>query len=354
MAQHDFVIDNADGRSVRIDMDAAIKSLVSCNSGTTAPDVMYPGMLWLDLTVAPDGILRQRNQANTAWLPVLLPPDFRFNAADLYFGARTTPNRWVWNDKFDGSGVDRMTLREDGLLTLNPTAGGAPTAAGDIVNKAYVDAIGVPIGTVIAFASSTAPPKYLSCNGASLIRADYDPLFQIISTTYGAADSSHFSLPDMRGEFIRGYDSSGTIDPGHAFGAKQADLLESHTHLVSGNTGNNNVGHTHTFADSSSATGTGSANHAHEPADSSMSFMVNKAGATWYQLVAGGNRAFYETATTTSVGAAHTHTVAVSGTTGGNSVSHYHAVSLTAAAQTGGGGENRPRNISQLYCIKYL
>lgn len=348
MAQHDFVIDNADGRSVRTDIDAAIKALVSMNSGPVEPAVKYPGMLWLDLSVAPDGVLRQRNQANGAWLPVLLPPDFRFNAADLYFGARTVPNRWVWNDKFDGSGTDRMTLREDGLLTLNPTGAGVPSAAGDIVNKAYVDAIGVPIGTVIAFARVTAPAKYLSCNGASLIRADYDPLFQIIGTTYGAADSSHFSLPDMRGEFIRGYDSSGTIDPGHGFGLKQSDLLESHTHPVSGTTGNNNVGHTHSFADSSSATGNGSANHAHN-----IDMRNSNVGAGAIPIATNYDVA-QASMPTSSTGSAHTHTVAVSGTTGGNSVNHTHTFSATATAQTGGGGENRPRNISQLFCIKYL
>jgi len=350
MAQHDFVIDNADGRSVRVDMQEALRALASMNSGTTEPDIMYPGMLWLDLSISPDGIMRQRNQANTAWLPVLLPPDFRFNTADLYFGARTAPARWVWNDKYDGSGVDRMTLREDGLLTLNPSAGGTPTAAGDIVNKAYVDAIGVPIGGIMPFAMNSAPPKWMACNGASLIRDDYDPLFQKIGTTYGAADSSHFSLPDLRGEFVRGYDSSGTIDPGHAFGAKQADLMESHTHSVSGNTGNNNVGHTHTFSDNSSSTNTGSANHQHN-----IDGLIYNPGTNYqwgFDNVQSGPASVNPV--TGASGAAHTHTVAVSGTTNTQSANHIHAVTLTAAAQAGGGGENRPRNIALLYCIKYL
>jgi len=345
MAQHDMVIDNADGLTVRTDFNAAINALTTCQSGTVAPNPSYPGQLWLDLSAGGDGIMRQRNQANTLWLPILMTPEIRFGTADLYFGARTAPNRWVWNDKFDGSGTDRMTLREDGLLTLIPTGAAIPGAS-DVVNKAYVDSGSVPIGTVINVATTAVPTNYLKCNGASLLRAGaYNPLFLVIGTTFGAADGTHFSLPDLRGEFIRGWDDARGADAGRGFGTPQGGMYENHGHTAS--SGINSVGHTHTFADSSSATGNASANHAHTldgilynpGAGSSFGFDNVQAGP------ANVNPA------TSSTGAAHTHTVAVSGTTGGISANHTHTISV--AASTTGGTENRPRNVALMQVIKY-
>jgi hypothetical protein len=40
-------------------------------------------------------------------------------SADLYYGYRTSPNRWVWNDRADGLGTDVMTLSEGGQLSLS-------------------------------------------------------------------------------------------------------------------------------------------------------------------------------------------------------------------------------------------
>lgn len=77
MAQHDFVIDNGPGLAVRTDMNAAFAALVSQNAGPVEPATRFPGMLWLDTTVAPNGLLRQRNQANNAWVtPTVQPATF--------------------------------------------------------------------------------------------------------------------------------------------------------------------------------------------------------------------------------------------------------------------------------------
>lgn len=60
-------------------------------------------------------------------------------------------------------------------------------------------AAALPAGTIQMFAGSAAPTGWLFCNGASLLRADYPDLFAVIGTTYGAADGTHFTLPDLRG-----------------------------------------------------------------------------------------------------------------------------------------------------------
>ena len=65
MSQHDFVIDDADGATVRADINAALQALASCSLGTSAPGTTYPGLLWADTT---NSLLKMRNSANSAWI----------------------------------------------------------------------------------------------------------------------------------------------------------------------------------------------------------------------------------------------------------------------------------------------
>lgn len=337
MAQHDMVIDNADGLSVRTDFNAAVQALVSCSSGVTEPPNRFPGMLWLDLSVAPDGVLRQRNQGNDLWLPVLLPPDFRFPQADMFFGARTAPNRLVWNTAYDGSGIDILVLREDGLMTLAAQPGGLPAGATDIVTKGYVDAVGVPPGSVIYYAMSTPPTGYIKANGASLLRTSYPALFTALGTFYGAVDSTHFNIPDLRGEFIRGLDDGRGLDAGRVLGSVQASDFASHSHTAS--SGSQSTNHAHAFSDTSSSTSSAGA-HTHGIAGTAN---VPDEGGWSYRNVGA------STSVLSGSAGAHTHTVAVSGTTGINNASHSHIITVNP----NGGADTRPRNISQLACIKY-
>jgi microcystin-dependent protein len=69
----------------------------------------------------------------------------------------------------------------------------------DFVQLQPVGTPGVPAGTVLAFAGATPPSGFLICNGKSLERAKYPALFAAIGTTYGAADATHFTLPDAQG-----------------------------------------------------------------------------------------------------------------------------------------------------------
>jgi microcystin-dependent protein len=67
----------------------------------------------------------------------------------------------------------------------------------------------VPVGTVANFVGTSAPTGWLLCYGQSLLRADYTALFAVIGTTFGAADGTHFNLPDCRGRVIAGKDDMG-------------------------------------------------------------------------------------------------------------------------------------------------
>lgn len=67
MAQHDMVIANADGATVRADINLALAAQVSQNSGAAAPATTYAHMPWVDIT---NDLFKIRNSANTAWVTV--------------------------------------------------------------------------------------------------------------------------------------------------------------------------------------------------------------------------------------------------------------------------------------------
>jgi microcystin-dependent protein len=88
---------------------------------------------------------------------------------------------------------------------------------------------GVPIGSVHYFAASTPPENYLVCDGSVLDAGLYSQLFNVTQYTFGGSGGS-FNLPDLRGEFIRGWDGGKGTDSGRTFGSFQADEFKSHTH----------------------------------------------------------------------------------------------------------------------------
>lgn len=89
-------------------------------------------------------------------------------------------------------------------------------------------------GMVAHFAVDTAPSGWLPCNGAAVSRTTYATLFGRIGTTFGTGNgSTTFNLPDLRGEFIRGYDDGRGIDSGRVFGSAQSGSADVGTHTHS-------------------------------------------------------------------------------------------------------------------------
>ncbi len=110
---------------------------------------------------------------------------------------------------------------------------------------------GVPTGTIVPFAGqrSNVPSGWLLCDGTSLERDyQYNNLYQVIDIAWGAEDTDHFNLPDLRGLFLRGVDNGAGNDPnagsrigiqqglynagstGDNVGSYQADEYKKHTH----------------------------------------------------------------------------------------------------------------------------
>jgi microcystin-dependent protein len=88
-----------------------------------------------------------------------------------------------------------------------------------------------PAGTIIHTARTTPPTGYLKADGSLVSRTTYATLFTAIGTTFGSGDgATTFKLPDLRGEFVRGWDDGRGIDSGRTFGSAQTDELKAHTH----------------------------------------------------------------------------------------------------------------------------
>ena len=121
----------------------------------------------------------------------------------------------------------------NGSALTNLTSANLTGALPAIDGAALTGIVSVPTGSVIYSAANAAPTGFIKANGANISRTTYADLFAAIGTTYGAGDgSTTFLVPDLRGEFLRGWDDSRGIDTGRAFGTAQTDAFKSHTHGI--------------------------------------------------------------------------------------------------------------------------
>ena len=89
----------------------------------------------------------------------------------------------------------------------------------------------IPIGSILAFSFREAPLGWLVCDGRYYLKEDYPLLYETIGTTFGE-DGAYFKVPDLQGQFIRGWDGFGNTDPERAFGSSQRDAFQGHSHEV--------------------------------------------------------------------------------------------------------------------------
>jgi len=144
--------------------------------------------------------------------------------SSTFLGASATA---VNSDKLDGypaSNEDGAIPISNGTLCVNLNAeflGGKP--------ENYYQP--VPPGTIFHTASQVPPTGYLAADGSQVNRETYADLFEAIGTIFGSGNgSTTFNIPDLRGQFIRGWDTGGGIDPGRTFGSDQTDEIKSHFH----------------------------------------------------------------------------------------------------------------------------
>ena len=80
--------------------------------------------------------------------------------------------------------------------------------------KADAGGNGGNIGEIFWWPLAIPPGDSLYCDGSAISRSTYSDLFDVIGVQYGVGDgSTTFNLPDLRGEFVRGYDPGAVRDP---------------------------------------------------------------------------------------------------------------------------------------------
>ena len=172
-------------------------------------------------------------------------------------------------------------------------------------------------------AVATVPSGYLECNGAAVSRTTYAALFAIIGVQYGAGNgSSTFNIPDLRGEFVRGFDNGKGTDNNRQIASSQSA---------------SNASHNHSFSDSGT-TSTKSLTGSVQKISETFNNSGNTTGI--FSKSTGFNAGFTPGSPDNndtgsfSIDASHNHTFSVSGTTGSQ------------------GSEARPRNVAMMYVIK--
>jgi microcystin-dependent protein len=150
----------------------------------------------------------------------------------------------ITNAKMADSSVGTAELIANSVTTAKMaregTAGQVLTSNGAGSDQSYQASTTVPAGTIIHVAMNTAPSGYLKANGATVSRTTYATLFAAIGTTFGNGDgSTTFGLPDLRGEWIRGWADDRAVDTSRTFGSAQAEMIGPHTHAIT------DAGHTH-------------------------------------------------------------------------------------------------------------
>jgi microcystin-dependent protein len=187
-------------------------------------------------------------------------------------------------------------------------------------------------------------------------------------------NTPHGKTPDLKDKFIRGGTSSGAIggsDTGSAKVALTAENLPAHSHPLSGTTlttSNESQGHTHTVTAAGNITGSGIHNH-------SISDPGHKHGAViehdeskngYFTLGGGGSRTTYYTESAqTGVAvkpAEGTHEHSFTGsqvTSGGTNVTHTHTLALSGSTgnSTGSSSVSIPVSVDTVpayYTVIYI
>ena len=376
MAQADQQIQNATGSDVRADLNNNFDALFSNNSGSSEPSTTTAFMWFAD---SANDALKIRNAADSAFITVGTLSEtnlgLALKASPTFTGNVTVPAGTVSslpvrfsgdtdtgyfknsaNDfsivtggtrraHFDSNGItirDRKALRLRDSSNSNFVAIRAPSNAASDITLTLPNSDGnandvlqsdgsgnlsfaalpqaVPTGSVHLMASTTPPSGYLKCNGAAVSRTTYADLFAEIGTAFGAGDgSSTFNLPDLRGEFVRGWDDSRGVDSGRNFATTQSSQNKQHNHSASSTSSISPSSHNHVF-----------------PGDDQFANANNVGG--WTNRTSGSFN--YDAKSQSGNGKVYL--------TSDASLS----VSTSVTVNNDGGSEARPRNIAMMYVIK--
>ncbi|RCP63439.1 integrase [Escherichia coli] len=131
----------------------------------------------------------------------------------------------------EASGASLEKERHDQLLTaLRALLLSRKNPFGDIKSdgtvKTALENLGLgegsalPVGVPVPWPSATPPTGWIKCNGAPFSAEEYPELAKVYPTN---------ELPDLRGEFIRGWDDGRGVDTGRGILSAQGDAIRNIT-----------------------------------------------------------------------------------------------------------------------------
>ena len=284
----------------------------------------------------------------------------------------------ILNDDIEG--LKTKLLATDTRLQLTATELKATQQELETAKKNYAYLDASLVASVTSFARPTPPDGWLLCDGEEVSRTNYARLFEAIGTIYGEGDgSTTFNLPDMRGLFVRGHDSSGKRDLKREFGSYQDDEIQSHSHSDSGHNHSGNIGAEGNHSHSASSDSAGEHSHSGETSDyggdyhknleckggflNGLSLNATSISKSQHSIFyisklfynEGYNSGFHRHSISTDSAGSHSHSVDIS-----SAGSHSHSVSinngqanLSNPTNARHGSETRVKNIALIYCIKY-
>lgn len=108
------------------------------------------------------------------------------------------------------------------LSRANPFADiksdGAAAISTALTNLGLGEGSALPVGVPVPWPSATPPTGWLKCNGAAFSAEEYPELAKVYPTN---------KLPDLRGEFIRGWDDGRGIDTNRSLLSSQGDTIRN-------------------------------------------------------------------------------------------------------------------------------
>ncbi|WP_284570779.1 tail fiber protein [Escherichia coli] len=119
------------------------------------------------------------------------------------------------------TGVDRAALTA--LTSVGRAILSKPSIQSVLNYLGLGEGSALPVGVPVPWPSATPPTGWLKCNGAAFSSEKYPNLAKVYPTN---------KLPDLRGEFIRGWDDGRGVDAGRVILSIQGWLTGSHYHNI--------------------------------------------------------------------------------------------------------------------------
>ncbi|MFE8103564.1 tail fiber protein [Brenneria goodwinii] len=192
----------------------------SPNNKPTAADIgalpASGGTLTGNVTISNDSVIKWERSTDYAVIGFNCENDASTNY--MYFRTGDNGNeyfRWEHTAPTSSPAVEWMSLKADGLRikgNLAYHAGNKPTAA-EVGAISVSELAGIPLPWPLA----TAPAGWLKCNGQAFNKTTYPKL---------AAAYPSGKLPDLRGEFIRGWDDARGADSSRVILSAQSDAMQ--------------------------------------------------------------------------------------------------------------------------------